>query len=581
MTKSREANTNLALDFGADDDGNSEVMLALYPDRMLYNRSLGWLEYDGKHYKEVSDERVKLLALEALLKRHELAIGREEYKSLFNATKPNRDKVNDAVFLYRAKVTVENLGAFDSNPDLLNTQNGLVNLRTGSIADHAPCQMQTYVANIPYNRDADTAQWHNFIHAVIPSEATVHFIQRALGYSITGRMDYKYIFYGFGPKDSGKSTFQNAIMGLLPDQIITTRQYDTFVGKRDPDTQNFDLAGLRTARSVFVAEGNRRQFDIGKLKQLSGGDPITAAHKFQKDFTYYPKFKLWFISNYMVPADAYDEAMWRRIIVIDFPFSHTGNENFELGRIFQQPEVQEGILKWVVDGAMLTYQEGKLSPPDEITLSTKHHRENQNDVEQWIEDSCMLDETAFSSAKALRASYIQYCKDMGIHPVSPQQLSRVLVEQYKCIRKLRGHKNTRVYFGITLKENSEFDASAASEAFEGELASPIAPEPATVLTSSTLLSLRSEENEYRDIRGNISRGEENHRSDRVARASSDRTEKPQQNGHIKEWVIGTDLPVCPECGDACEVVFNNLQGTVYCRKHAHAMQVIVLEEMMK
>jgi len=223
--------------------------------------------------------------------------------------------------------------------------------------------------------------WNDFIHQSTDSEEVAHFIQMAVGYSFTGHTREEKFFYLYGPTRAGKGTFTETLMYLLGKPFAEEVDFNTFTAPRHNDNQNFDLAPLKATRFIVASESNRFQpLNSAKVKQMTGGNDIRCAFKHGTHFTYRPQFKVWMVSNFPLNADPDDRAIWSRPFVINFPKSHEGSEDTTLKSRLREPENLEGILRWVIDGAMKWYQQGKLIAPDEIVKSTKEHKDSQDTV---------------------------------------------------------------------------------------------------------------------------------------------------------------------------------------------------------
>ena len=116
-----------------------------------------------------------------------------------------------------------------------------------------------------------------------------------------------------GPPRAGKGTFIEPIQHLLQ-RLCYVVDFNTFAERRDPDSNNYDLAVLKHCRLVVSDESNRNLVLNGaKLKSVTGGNLIHCRLPYGKPFNYRPQFKLVLVSNWPVNGDVDDDALWSRL----------------------------------------------------------------------------------------------------------------------------------------------------------------------------------------------------------------------------------------------------------------------------
>jgi putative DNA primase/helicase len=338
---------------------------------------------------------------------------------------------------------------------VLNVANGVVDLRAGELIPHDHTQRFTYVVPVEYSRSADSSQWETFLQeAVTPigedrDEQLLDFIQQAMGYSFTGNTREERLFYVYGPTRSGKGTFTEALMALLPRPLAMEVDFNTFTARRDGNDQNFDLADMKPSRLVFASESNKYQsLNPGKIKQLTGGNFIQAAFKHKNRFSYRPQYTVWLSSNHKAMGDPEDDALWYRVLVVEFPNSHAGHEDTTLKTRLKSPEVQQGILKWVVEGAIRWYASERLHVPERVKLATQAHRDELDTVALWVDDEVREEEGEFTPFAMLYQSYKLWCENNGVEPKKSRELGQALKRRgYQEARTMRA----RGYSGIVVE----------------------------------------------------------------------------------------------------------------------------------
>jgi putative DNA primase/helicase len=412
--------------FSADDQGHAEAVFHLYGKYMAYNEAYGWLIWNGTHFAS-SIQRINTLIVEVLRRRQRAAAHLERTdlakvsRSMAGTVSATRSMLENLAY-----VPVEE---FDNEPDLFNSHNGIVHLRTKVLVPHDPVYRFTWCSPVNYNPQANPTLWLDFLESTLASPVMIKYLQEALGYSITGLTFEEVLFYIYGPPRSGKGTTTETVMAVIPRPIAIEVDFNSFTAKREGDSQNFDLAPLKGARIVFASESNKFQsLNPAKVKSLTGGNEVYCSYKHKDMFTYKPQYAVWLSSNHEVNADADDDALWGRVRVISFPNSRLGQEDKRLKQQLQSPENLEAVLAWMIEGASMWYQrEGKgLETPQAVKDLTSQQRSAQDSVGLWLAECCEIKEGEWSENTKVRVSYENWCEANGYEPKKAKSLNQSL-----------------------------------------------------------------------------------------------------------------------------------------------------------
>jgi putative DNA primase/helicase len=441
-----------AIDKGKHDLGNAVYAHGLYGSNYLFSTGRGWLYWTGTHWDdETAESKVAVAMTRALKQRLGAALATDD-TDLMRATVPSAKHTRDALYHFRNMVTVSS-GEFDHEPHLLNCKNGVIDLRSGELAAHEPSNRFTYCVPTDYTPGERSDLWDRLLLDWFAADHDlVLYLQRAMGYSVTGETKEECLFYVRGPGRAGKGTLVNTVASTLGYELAKGIQFDAFtmVG----DSQNFRLAPLHNARFVSASESKKgERLDEALIKQLTGRDPITAAFKYQTPFTFTPTFKVWLMSNYPPKGDVDDDAFWYRVRLLELTKPHMGTEDNSIKDALLRPENRQGVLAWLVFGSMRWY-ETSLGTPQKVWDAGEAAREEQDNVLQWIKDCCSVGDQLWVSMDELYRSYESWCKDTGIRmPLAKNTL---------CTRlKSKGYDNQRTrvdlraitkVFGLMLKE---------------------------------------------------------------------------------------------------------------------------------
>jgi putative DNA primase/helicase len=331
---------------------------------------------------------------------------------------------------------------FDRDPYVLTVLNGTIELRTGALRAHERDDLITKLAPVVYDPGAQHGLWDRFLRdvtagleptldALAASGAYRDFLQRAVGYTLTGDVSEEVFFLLNGPEASGKSTFIKAILKTLGD-YAKTADFETFLVKRGDAGVRNDLAALVGARlvaSIEVDEG--KELAQGLVKHLTGGDVATARFLYAEFFEFEPAFKLWLVVNHAPRVQDLDAALWRRIRRLPFEFTvPKERRDPAVKRTLTNPRIAgPAILAWAVQGC-LDWQAHGLEPPAIVEAATAQYRAEQDPLGDFYEECCVFAFDAWVASKELYEAYIDWTKRTGIrHPLSAQLIGRRLRER--------------------------------------------------------------------------------------------------------------------------------------------------------
>ena len=256
---------------------------------------------------------------------------------------------------------------WDSDPWLLNTPGGTVDLRTGKMRRHRAEDYLTKTTAVAPGGECPL--WLSFLGRITADDATLQaYLQRMAGYALTGSIREHALFFGYGTGANGKGVTINTLSGIMGDYAAIATM-ETFTASQS-DRHPTDLAMLRGARLVTAQETEEgRRWAESRIKSMTGGDPITARFMRQDFFTYNPCFKLLIAGNHRPALRGVDEAIRRRMNLIPFAVRIPPEE--------RDPDLPEklrmewpGILKWAIAGC-LEWQRIGLSPPAAVTEATR------------------------------------------------------------------------------------------------------------------------------------------------------------------------------------------------------------------
>jgi putative DNA primase/helicase len=342
------------------------------------------------------------------------------------------------------------LEELDTDPWRLNVPNGTLDLRTGALHPARPADLLTKLAGVAYDPTAPCPQWERFLGTVLNQDADlIRFLQKALGYTLTGDTREQCLFLLYGTGANGKSTLLTTVRKVCGDYARQTPT-ETLLLKRGDAIGN-DVARLCGARFVVAveAEGGRRLAEV-LVKQLTGGDTVAVRYLYQEAFEYAPTFKLFLAVNHKPVVQGTDNAIWRRMRLI--PFAVTipiEAQDRELGDKLQTE--LPGILRWMVEGCLAWQREG-LGIPQAVQSATEGYRGEQDVLAQFLTERCSLGQGEQVKSSDLYAEYAGWCAQAGESRLSPRELASRLQEGGYTKHR---YKDGNMWRGLTLKKDEE------------------------------------------------------------------------------------------------------------------------------
>lgn len=455
--------------FNFTDVGNGKRLIERFGKDLHYVKQWGWLVWNGSFWEMDECDRARQLAKQTVRTIYQEAAQVEDADQRIKIAKwatasESMGKITamlEAVFDETpVRVTP---AVFDTDLMLLNVKNGTIDLRTGELRPHNRADRITKTANVEYDPKADCPTWLTFLYQVMGENAElVKFLQRAVGYSLTGDTSEHRFFLCYGTGSNGKSTFMETLRYLLGSYAQTTN-FDTFLERQGEGPRN-DIAKLVGTRFVAASEP-----DIGKnisesiIKQLTGGDVISARLLYKENFEFKPSFKIFLSANHKPNIRGQDNGMWRRVTLI--PFDVTIDAEKRDRRLPDKLRAElPGILNWAIQGC-LDWQKNGLGEPDAIREATASYKDESDRLRDFLTECCSTKGRGAAMKnvefKVLFKAYNAYCEDAGERALGKNAFIQSLTERGFLIKP--GTANKRFVWGITLLDERNEKTVTESE----------------------------------------------------------------------------------------------------------------------
>ena len=437
--------------------GNSERFVDQWANKLKFNHTSGkWHIWTGQYWEEDQKNRILQFAKKTvrnIYNEMHAADGKDKKSELFKHAIKSETKAQMQAMLVLAG-SAKNMAVihsdFDVDPYLLNLKNGTYHLRTNEFKEHDPRQLLSKCIDINYDPEAHCYLYEDFCLTVYNNNLElIQFVQRALGLTLCGAHLEEILFFCYGTGKNGKSIFFN-ILNMVFGDYYQKAPSEMLILKYN-DTIPNDIARLPGARFVVAEElPENRTFDENRIKNLTGGDKISARFLHKEFFDFQPTHTLWIYGNHKPNIKGSDEGIWRRICIIPFEVEIPENERRTHNDLMADFEIEKsGILNWIIQG-WKDYQEHGLMVPDIVRMAVKAYRDEQNKVLEFVQESCEIDTVLNVPKSKLFERYLEWCKKLNEYPIAKNKFYK-RIEDIEGIKSFIGNSNQKYFQGIDFK----------------------------------------------------------------------------------------------------------------------------------
>jgi P4 family phage/plasmid primase-like protien len=424
------------------DLGNARRLVRRAGERIRFARGRGWFAWDGRRWApDVTGEVMRLAkeAVESIFDEARAAGATRQAEELAKWAVRSQDAPRLDALLKVAqteRAVALDPAAFDKDSWLLNVENGTLDLRTGNLREHRQGDLITRLSPVAFDRLAEAPRWRAFLDRVLPDPEVQRFVQRLVGYWLTGDTSEQVVVILYGTGANGKTVFVEAVRDVLGNYAAST-PFDSFLARRTTGQPRDDLARLDGARLVTAAEPSEgARLDEGVVKALTGADTVTARHLYGTYFDFRPTFKIVLTVNHRPHITGTDLGIWRRVRLV--PFTVTIAEKDQDRELAARLCAEApGILRWAVEGCRDRQAHG-LGTPGAVCAATAAYREDEDTLGPFLVECCTLGPERRVTAKDLHAAYQRWCQENGEEPVSQKVLGSRLSQRPGLSRKRSG-----------------------------------------------------------------------------------------------------------------------------------------------
>lgn len=395
-------------------------------DHFRWSAGTGWITWDGRTWSRCDDETVieavRLWAVEKFAQvvadsKGDNTRSRQEVIDGWR-TVLGKARLGSIVSLTKG-IMIFDGAEMDSDPDLINCLNGVVDLRTGDLMPHDPIRLMSKISSAEYDPEASHDDWKTALEA-LPEDLREWF-QIRVGQSATGYMtpdDVLCVLHGGG--SNGKTTIMAGIGKALGSYHVVASDR-ILLGQAVRD-ETMELMGARFALIEETPEAGR--LDVVRLKKTVGTPQMKGHHLYQSEMTWDATHSLFVTSNYRPQVAETDTGTWRRLALVTFPYRYTNNptapherkgDGTLRQRIKQDPEILKAVMKWIVDGAVKFYESNMIMPdqPVRVIEDTRAWRAASDMILSFWDDQVEADPDSHVMSADLFAHFRSWMEAQG------------------------------------------------------------------------------------------------------------------------------------------------------------------------
>lgn len=335
-------------------------------------------------------------------------------------------------------------GKLDTNPNLLVCKNGTVDLVTGEIRKSSHIDYMTKLAPANYRPGFAAPLWDAFLETVLPDLSVRQFLQKFVGYSLTGDVGERLFVVLYGGGRNGKSVFLRVLQEVMGDYAVTAP--NTLLMRRKGEAHPTEVATLHGARLAVTSELRKGHvFDEEAVKRLTGNDKLTT-RKMREDFwDFTPTHKLMLACNHRPRVADTTDSFWDRFALV--PFTQRISKAAVNPRLVADLlRERDGVFAWMLEGLRQYHQDG-LERPTAVRAATDAYREQEDQLAAFFADRTELDLQATTASETLSAAIVNWATRLGQRPPTPHDVAERLRDM-GCVEtrsaKSRGWRGLRL-----------------------------------------------------------------------------------------------------------------------------------------
>lgn len=450
--KKKQSLSNPITESRFTDTANSQSLIVKYGDSIRYNfDNKVWFVWNGKYWEWDIKGKVKRFAEEVaneMLEQSKKVLDTDGIKNalrMLNSAGKN-NMINEAQ--HQDGIAIVNADC-DNQKFLLNTHSGVYDLKNDKLLPHTKEPYITKIADVEIDDSDEPKLWLKFLDDIfMGDEEIINFIQKAVGYTLSGSIKEQVIFILFGGGNNGKSVFIDTIQTMLGD-YATTVPIEVLMERKGRGNVETTLARIKGARMIHASENDEDdQINEGLIKQITGGEQVIGRFLYGNEFEYYPEYKLWLSTNNKPQVKGTDFGIWRRIIIIPFKLT-IARDKVDRNLTDKLKNEMPKILNWAIEGFRKYEKEG-LELPQSLIDEKDIYKKEMDYISNFISDRIESKDEYKLPATTVYKEYEKWCRMTNSKVMSSIAFGKEFGKYFSKKRESTGY----VYMNCTIKSDN-------------------------------------------------------------------------------------------------------------------------------
>lgn len=431
--------------FDLTDTGNAHLFKETYGVDIRYNfTNKSWMVWNGQYWQNDFCNQIKIM-VETFIENMKNEAKKTMDKDLIAFAKKTSNRSGKENLLNETQHLLPILNSqFDIQNDIINCKNGVLNLKTLELTPHNRELYLSKITDCNYIPNSKPKKFIKFLNEIFLNNAEkVNFIRKLFAYSFTGEISDQAFIIFFGEGSNGKSVLIEVINKILS-SYCTTANKDLLIDKKFQNQAQSEVARLSGKRCIFISETESGdKLKEAFVKDITGGNEITARFLYANEFTFKPNFTPILITNHLPIINAADSALIRRLYPVDFSRIFTPQEQ-NINLIDELLEEKDEIFSWIADA---NWYKGRLKRPKFIEDNIKYYQKEMDIVQKWLDEWCVIDDNHISNSTKLFKSFNEYCKANKLFELNSTLFGRNMSKKFTKGRNSQGY----YYKGVGLR----------------------------------------------------------------------------------------------------------------------------------